>query len=67
MGGIFLNLKTKEQIRNEYWMKFLKSGRIEDYIMYNRYNNLSEEIAEIGVIDDNNKQEENRRGSNKIN
>lgn len=62
-----MNLKTKEQIRNEYWMKFLKSGRIEDYIMYNRYNNLSEEIAEIGVIDDNNKQEENRRGSNKNN
>ncbi len=62
-----MNLKTKEQIRNEYWMKFLKSGRIEDYIMYNRYNNLSEEIAEIGVIDDNNKQEENRRGSNKSN
>ena len=43
-------------------MKFLKSGRIEDYIMYNKYNkDNSAEFAEIGVTDDNSKQEESRR------
>ena len=59
-----MNLKTREEIKNEYWMKFLKSGKIEDYIMYNRYNNdNSVEFAEIGVNDDNSKQEEDRRCS----
>lgn len=62
-----MNFKTKEQIKNEYWMKFLKSGRIEDYIMYNRYNNASEEFGEMGVADDYSKQEEIRRDSNKNN
>lgn len=57
-----MNIKTKEQIKNEYWMKFLKSGRIEDYIMYKKYSNEdSVEIAEFGVTNDNSKQEENRR------
>lgn len=57
-----MNLKTREEIKNEYWMKFLKSGRIEDYIMYNKYNkDSSVEFAEIGVTDDNSKQEESRR------
>ena len=57
-----MNLKTREEIKNEYWMKFLKSGRIEDYIMYNKYNkDNSVEFAEIGVTDDNSKQEESRR------
>ena len=61
-----MNFKTKEEIKNEYWMKFLKTGRIEDYIMYNKFNrNSDSEFAEIGVIDDYSKQEENRRNTHK--
>ncbi len=57
-----MNIKTKEEIKNAYWMKFLKSGRIEDYIMYKKYNNDDNtEFAEFGVVNDNSKQEENRR------
>ena len=57
-----MNIKTKEEIKNAYWMKFLKSGRIEDYIMYKKYNNEDNtEFAEFGVVNDNSKQEENRR------
>ena len=59
-----MNLKTKEQIKNEYWMKFLKTGKIEDYIMFNKYNKEDVEIAEFGVINDYSKQNENRRDSN---
>ena len=65
MGGIFLNLKTRDEIKNEYWMKFLKSGRIEDYIMYNKYNKDDNiELAELGVLNDNSEQRKNRRDCN---
>ena len=59
-----MKLKKREEIKNEYWMKFLKSGRIEDYIMFNKYNKEDDvEFAEFGVTYDHDKQEENRRDS----
>ena len=60
-----MNLKTRDEIKNEYWMKFLKSGRIEDYIMYNKYNKDDNiELAELGVLNDNSEQRKNRRDCN---
>ena len=58
-----MKLKTIDEIKNEYWMKFLRSGKVEDYIMYRKIDegNYDEEFAEIGVINDYSKQEKNRR------
>lgn len=58
-----MKLKTKEEIKNDYWMRFLRTGKIEDYIMFKKYNenNFDEEYAEFGVTNDNSKQETNRR------
>ncbi len=60
-----MKLKTKEEIKNDYWMRFLRTGKIEDYIMFRKYseNNFDEEYAEFGVTNDNSKQETNRRGN----
>lgn len=60
-----MKLKTKEEIKNDYWMRFLRTGKIEDYIMFKKYNenNFDEEYAEFGVTNDNSKQETNRRGN----
>lgn len=58
-----MKLKTQTEIKNEYWMRFLKSGKIEDYIMFKKLedDNYEEEYAEIGVLNDNSQQEKNRR------
>ena len=58
-----MKIKTKEEIKNDYWMRFLKTGKIEDYIMFKKYNedNFDEEFAEFGVIDDYSKQKISRR------
>ncbi|MBR2891530.1 MAG: hypothetical protein IKC22_04020 [Bacilli bacterium] len=59
-----MNLKTREELSNEYWMKFLKSGRIEDYLAFKRINHTKidqVEFASFGENNDNNTKTKNTR------
>ena len=60
-----MNFKTKETLKNEYWSKFLRTGKIEDYIMFKRINDADTEFSELGVTYDISKQEKNKGDSYK--
>ena len=62
-----MNLKTREELSNEYWMRFLRSGKIEDYLTFKRINNTKIDEVEFGIIGepyDNSKKTEIERVSN---
>lgn len=59
-----MDLKTREELSNEYWMKFLKSGRIEDYLAFKRINKTridEVEFASFGDNDDNRTKTKDKR------
>lgn len=60
-----MDFKTKEMLKNEYWSKFLRTGKIEDYILFKRINDSDTEFSELGVNYDINSEEENKGDSNK--
>lgn len=59
-----MKFKTKEVLKNEYWSKFLRTGKIEDYILFKRINDSDAEFSEFGVNYDIDKQKENKGDSN---
>ena len=62
-----MNLKTREELSNEYWMRFLRSGKIEDYLTFKRINNTKIDEVEFVIIGepyDNSKKTEIERDSN---
>lgn len=60
-----MDFKTKEMLKNEYWSKFLRTGKIEDYILFKRINDSDTEFSELGVNYGINSEEENKGDSNK--
>ncbi len=49
-----MDLKTREELSNEYWMRFLKSGKIEDYIQFKRINKTKIDEVEFAIIGEDN-------------
>ena len=45
-----MKLKTREELSNEFWMRFLRSGKIEDYLAFKRINNTRIDDVEFGII-----------------
>lgn len=60
-----MELKTKENLKNDYWSKFLRTGRIEDYILFKKLDELDTEFSKLGVNYDISKQKEDERDNNK--
>lgn len=60
-----MEFKTKEALKNECWSKFLRTGKIEDYILYKKLDESDTEFSELGVDYDISKQKEDKRDSNK--
>ena len=63
-----MKLKTREELSNEFWMRFLRSGKIEDYLAFKRINNTKIDDVEFGIIGepyDNSKKTEIERNNYK--
>ena len=45
-----MKLKTREELSNSYWSKFLKTGKIEDYLAFKRINNTQIDEVEFGLL-----------------